>query len=392
MRLALLFAVAVVLLPIAVSCVVQKRENNMIVGAFYFMWYGRPGQWQTGHDYTPVLGEYDSRDPRVMAYHTEWARAAGIDFFMTSYNPRDEDGGSTHVVDAFTRYLTQPNVVPNAIAYEAQMALNPNPWQPYDFTTDPDGDGKTIGQQFVEDMQRLITYGWVYSPNYYKIDGRPVIYFWTFFLWRNWWTYLDQVVTNFKNAGLLPPYFIGNIEAWDPPDNPGFNWHQTRGRIQAVSSPLMYVDDNRLDNYYNLVMERWRVWRNVAESYGIRFVPAAIPGYSDRAMRGPSRRILPREDGNALRKHWAMAKEVYSKDLPMVTVTTFNEWHEGTQIEPALEYGTLYIETNKKSRLQSTRLWVDYRDLKRIVAPINHAELGLKDEAELNDFSGRTLR
>lgn len=348
--LALSLAVAIIATVIGVKLCPAfrwERGDTPVVGAFYYLWYGRPGQWQQGHSYIPILGEYNSKDPKVIAQHVRWAKSAGIDFFLTSWNPRDEDFWNTHVKDAFTFYLAQRDVLPSAILYEAELALGPYPGQPYDFNSDPDGDGKTMGQQFVEDMQRLITYGWVRSPNYYKINGRPVIYLWTFFLWRNWGPYLDQVVANFRAAGVFPPYFIGHITAWDSPISPGFDWGEAMGRIQAVSSLLMYVNDDRLDAYYNVIHKQWWYWRNVADSYGIRFIPGISPGYDDRPVRGLDRRILDREQGNTLRKHCLMAKRVISRELPMVIVATFNDWHEATQIEPAMEYGTLYLELNR---------------------------------------------
>ena len=71
--------------------------------AFYYPWYGNPespggsGRWYhwekvdqvaksiaSSTDY-PLLGPYDSHDPKVIAQHCEWAKRAGVDGFIVSW-------------------------------------------------------------------------------------------------------------------------------------------------------------------------------------------------------------------------------------------------------------------------------------------------------------------
>ena len=35
-------------------------------------------------------------------------------------------------------------------------------------------------------------------------------------------------------------------------------------------------------------------------------------------------------------------------DQPFLFITTFNEWHEGTELEPSREYGDSYIDLTKR--------------------------------------------
>jgi hypothetical protein len=71
-----------------------------LVLAFYYGWYGAPevsGKWlhwdgvdaerqqiATSTHY-PVLGAYDSNDPKVIEQHCRWAREAGLDGFIYSW-------------------------------------------------------------------------------------------------------------------------------------------------------------------------------------------------------------------------------------------------------------------------------------------------------------------
>ena len=59
--------------------------------------------------------------------------------------------------------------------------------------------------------------------------------------------------------------------------------------------------------------------------------PSVGPGYSARAATGDSR-VRGRERGAVYDFMWSQALRAAA---PVVTITSYNEWHEGTQIEPA---------------------------------------------------------
>lgn len=59
--------------------------------------------------------------------------------------------------------------------------------------------------------------------------------------------------------------------------------------------------------------------------------PSVGPGFDSRRATGDTR-IRPREGGGTYDAMWSAA---IGARPDLVTVTSFNEWHEGTQIEPA---------------------------------------------------------
>jgi len=69
------------------------------------------------------------------------------------------------------------------------------------------------------------------------------------------------------------------------------------------------------------------------------YVGAAVPGYDDRVIRQPGR-LLPRDSGAVLRRMFSAAA---GAGADWVSVTSWNEWHEGTEIEPSLEYADSYL-------------------------------------------------
>jgi hypothetical protein len=70
------------------------------------------------------------------------------------------------------------------------------------------------------------------------------------------------------------------------------------------------------------------------------FLATVVPGYDDTAVRIPGF-IVERENGDYYRSMWTTAK-VSNPDGFMIT--SFNEWHEGSEIEPSLEYSYQYID------------------------------------------------
>ncbi len=73
-----------------------------------------------------------------------------------------------------------------------------------------------------------------------------------------------------------------------------------------------------------------------------------IPGYDDTKER-PSGFAVERQDGALYETLWQVA---IAADPDWVLITSWNEWHEGTEIEPSDEHGDLYLELTAKFAAQ----------------------------------------
>ncbi|MFW6109416.1 MAG: glycoside hydrolase family 99-like domain-containing protein, partial [archaeon] len=74
-------------------------------------------------------------------------------------------------------------------------------------------------------------------------------------------------------------------------------------------------------------------------------VGTVTPGYDDTKIRVNGTKIS-REGNETYRKYW---RPIHEYSLDWVLITSWNEWHEGTEIEPSREngYSALY-ETRKQ--------------------------------------------
>jgi hypothetical protein len=106
---------------------------------------------------------------------------------------------------------------------------------------------------------------------------------------------------------------------------------------------------------------------NSAARLGLACAPSVGPGYDARAATGDDR-MQARGDGG---RYDAMWRQAIRARPSIVTVTSYNEWHEGTQIEPArqtpgyLSYDGSYGLTGtaaERAYLERTAYWAKRYD------------------------------
>jgi len=78
---------------------------------------------------------------------------------------------------------------------------------------------------------------------------------------------------------------------------------------------------------------------NAAHSKNKTFVATVMPGYDDTEVRSPGY-VIDRQNESYYNSFWSTAKSSFPDHY---IITSFNEWHEGTEIEPSLEYQYFYI-------------------------------------------------
>jgi hypothetical protein len=76
---------------------------------------------------------------------------------------------------------------------------------------------------------------------------------------------------------------------------------------------------------------------------GRPFVPAVGPGFDDRPVRRPAT-VVARDGAATYDRTWEAALSV---DPRWVLVSTWNEWHEGSEIEPSIEHDRRFLEATR---------------------------------------------
>lgn len=286
------------------------------VHIFYYNWYGAPPMqatyvhWQQGGhfppdaigaNYYPQLGPYGSSDPTVLKRHMEWIREAGAGVVTLTWWGQGsyEDQHARHVLDA---------------AAAAGLTVN--------FHLEPYA-GFTPARLEADVAYLLDRFG--DHPAFYRArdqGDRPMFY--VFEALRHdaneWRAMTDRIRRSDRPVILLAQTtdlaFIVKS---------GFDGGYTYDALATFKNPA-YVD-------------RWPALAKAFRDAGKLFIPSIGPGYwDDRAVpRGANEpdSARTRDSGTdaTYQRAWAVAAVA---GCEIVTITSFNEWHEGSQIEPAV--------------------------------------------------------
>ncbi|KAH7695523.1 glycoprotein endo-alpha-1,2-mannosidase-like protein, partial [Aphelenchoides avenae] len=83
-------------------------------------------------------------------------------------------------------------------------------------------------------------------------------------------------------------------------------------------------------------MANWPSLSTYCAKNGMLFIPSVGPGYNDTQVRPwNDANSRGRGNGDYYKEHFKMA---HTSKADIVSITSFNEWHEGTQIEPAVPF------------------------------------------------------
>ncbi|HZT91145.1 MAG TPA: hypothetical protein VFA05_03815 [Gaiellaceae bacterium] len=258
-----------------------------LVTAFYYPWYGTPaldGGWehwnQNGHTppgdlasaYYPLLGAYSSSDPAVLSAQMDELRRAGVDAIAVSWWGR----GSPE--DA-----RLPLVLSSARAAGLAVAAHLEPYA-----------GRTVASVAAD-----VGY----------LDGLGIR---TFYVYRA----LDLPVVEWQ-AATPQLHAAGNTLYAQTP---------YAGAAAAAGFQGVYT-------YDIVTFSGDKFGRICGEAHALHLLcaPSVGPGYDARRADGDPR-VKPRRNGATYDHMWGAAIAAHAD---AITITSFNEWHEGTQIEPA---------------------------------------------------------
>ena len=304
-------------------------HEGTYAAAFYYPWWGPDRHWDDGYVQTPSLGEYSCRAPETIRQHVEWASAGGIDAFYHSWwGPDDwiDRTLSDHVLPA-----TDFREMDFAILYETTGRL------------DASGGSVDLGdaerQRLVDDFQYLETQ-YFDSPGYATVDGAIPVFF---YLTR----ILDgEIVATFdalREAIDHDLFLIGDQVYWQDPS--GGQTARVLEAMDAVTAYNMHVSDSGVDEgFVDDVIAQYEVWKAAAEEHDTAFVPDVLPGFDDTAVRPDANHPVIERSPGQFERFVDGVQPFLDDDLQSLFVTSFNEWHEDTQVEPGGDYGTAYLD------------------------------------------------
>jgi glycoprotein endo-alpha-1,2-mannosidase len=150
-----------------------------------------------------------------------------------------------------------------------------------------------------------------------------------------------SVATVLADIDYLRTLGISSFYVYRPLDFPPAEWAAANATLKGVQvyaqtalvGAALAGDFAGVYTYDVLVYGGDKFSRICAEAHAVHLLclPSVGPGYDAQRATGDPR-VKPRRNGATYDSMWRAA---IAANADQVTVTSFNEWHEGTQIEPA---------------------------------------------------------
>ena len=181
-------------------------------------------------------------------------------------------------------------------------------------------------------------------PNYLRIDGRPVLFVYlTRVLSRN--GMLPEAVSRMRSSATEAGhdlYIVGDqVFGLPPADSSALDLLDgvTNYVVYGSMGARVYAGQQAVDADY----EAQAQWHALAKAAGTAFIPATTPGFNDKGVRNGhpavSRRLTQASRHGSLFRAMLQQATAYTERATgnMLLVTSWNEWHEDTQIEPVAD-------------------------------------------------------
>jgi hypothetical protein len=318
--------------------IVSERRSGALVGVQYYAWYGEgfgADHWNDSRKSgyvgdKPLIGYYPSSKGQTIAFHLDLFERMGLDYVIVNLHVDVEGINGLELISA--QHLFE---IARKRASKVRFAIQIAPYT---------GDAVELERTIA--MLRKV---FVSQPNYFRLDGAPVLFwFWSSALdgHRALFDRLAAATEGLSNIAL-------SLRLPSAADEDRLTFNFFKGF--APFSPLELADEK---NWKTVWTEAYRS----AEKIGMGYRVATIsPGYDDRDLDDAQRagnpyRRVPRHDGDTYLRTMAFVEELPTEP-DLVIVSTFNEYHENTHIEPSLRNGMRYVDMTREfvARIKSRR-------------------------------------
>ncbi|XP_033837224.1 glycoprotein endo-alpha-1,2-mannosidase-like protein [Periophthalmus magnuspinnatus] len=294
-----------------------------------------------GSSFYPELGAYSSRDPAVLESHMEQIGASAAGVLVVSWYPpglADDNGEPTEdlipaVLDAAYRHNLK-------VTFHIQAYHGRNDQSVHD-------NVKYI-------IDRYGDHGAFYKFTTSNGKSMPLFYIYDSYLTspESWSELLSPTGSHSLRASVYDSLFIALIVE-----------ERHKHDILAAGFDGMYTYFASNGFSFGSSHHNWKAIKAFCDANNLLFIPSVGPGYIDTSIR-PWNNHNTRNRVNG--RYYETALQAALNVRPeMVTITSFNEWHEGTQIERAVPKKTVsrvyldYQPHGPEHFLELTRNWIE---------------------------------
>lgn len=260
--------------------------------------------------YRPLIGLYDSSDPDVLEYHVLLMKLAGLDGVAIDWY-------------GIENYYDYANINHNAqlLVNELKKAGLKYTLVYEDQTVTQELKGNLFGpDQAVEkgaEAFKWLSSGWFQSPNFIRFEDKPVLMVFGPQYFKD-----DEWSRVFEGLNPQPAFFTLMFKKG--PAIGGFSW-PTPQRGEAKSWDELTMFDERAKDWPAHIGVAYPRFDDIYKEAGLSGFP-----------------VIQDDNGETFKKTMDIA---LASNPIIVQVATWNDWGEGTQIEPSQEFEYRDLET-----------------------------------------------
>ena len=291
------------ILPVSGSTPALAGDPPLVL-AFYYAWYDQ-NTWTSGLSADQPSQPYISSEPKTIERHVSQAQAAGIDALVQSWYGPQETNNQTETNFRVLLDVAAAKGFHAAVDFETASPFFPD------------------RESVIDALRHLLTVH-AQHPGYLRFEGKPVIFFWR----QQRYSVADWV----EIRAQLDP---GRNTLWiaegvDISYQAVFDGHHLYSIAWSPDVEHTLTDWGSRVRRYESQNGADRLW-----------VATTMPGYDDTRTDRADAFAVGRRSGDYYRETWAAA---LASQPDWVIITSFNEWVEGTMIEPSQGYGSLYLD------------------------------------------------
>jgi hypothetical protein len=325
-------------------------DMKVRLGAYYFPvmidWGGghRPGL-RAIESMKPLLGYYDERSPEVADWHIAWARQHGISWLAVDWywnqgeevlnEALDEGLMKSRFFDQMDFCIHWCNQDPASTTFRA-----------YDYSP-----------ATLKELADTLCDRYFSRKNYLKVEGKPV-----FMIFQpaslvndnggpaGTRAALDVMEEAARSKGFKGIYFVAVNNSPVVPDYAGAGFDAV-SPYSFLFASLLPKRTDRIEFDYDRIVQRYveyfKLNQQQVHAQGLKYIPTAWAGWDDLPRHGEHRRAQSvTTAGNTPEKFRAMVQalpDFAEKENPLALIEAWNEWGEGTVVEPGKQYGFDYL-------------------------------------------------
>lgn len=288
-----------------------------------------PGGDDISSNFYPQLGTYSSTDKVTVVNHMQMLTDARVGVIVLTWW-----GDTAYAAESVSLIMDEANKVGIKVCFHIE---------PF--------NGRSAKATY--DNIKIIMDHYGKHPAFYKKDGKPL-----FFIYDSYLIASEEWATLLQPEGKISirntPYDALMIGLWVKQGEEGF--------FEKSGFDGYYTYFGATGFTYGSNPENWKYMQKWADENEKIFIPCVAPGYIDT-------RVRPWNGGTTRdRENGVYYDRMYEKALDCgasyVGITSFNEWHEGTQIEPAKPFQSKnfhyldYSPENPRYYLERTSYWI----------------------------------